>query len=271
MRKNIFVGAHRIAVSSFGRGKTPLVLLHGFCENQAVWRTILPKMTNKRVILIDLPGFGESDMLPKGAQMTDFADILQQVFQQLNVEKVVLVGHSMGGYVALAFAEKFPKMLVGLGLFHSHPFEDSPERKGFRQKAIEFIRQNGLELYCRQLFPALFAPGFSEKNPEPLQTLTQIARKFDPEGVIRAIEAMINRTDLKAVLKKISCPVLFVVGEKDGLLPTDQLLAQTHLAKRADIHFLKNIGHMGMFEATNETARIFLNFIEFCKKCSKMT
>jgi pimeloyl-ACP methyl ester carboxylesterase len=270
MRKLFFVGEQRIAVSSFGRGKTPLVLLHGFCEEQSVWREIMPKMTKKRVIFIDLPGFGASTMLPKGAQMTDFADILQQILQQLNVEKVVLVGHSMGGYVALAFAEKFPERLAGLGLFHSHPFEDAPERKGFRQKAIEFIGQNGLEKYCRQLFPALFAPGFSEKNPEPLRNLTEIAAKFDPEGVIRAIDAMINRRDLTSVLQKSACPVLFVLGEKDGLLPTDQLLAQTHLAPIADIHFLKNIGHMGMFEAADETAQIFLNFLDFCKKCSKM-
>jgi pimeloyl-ACP methyl ester carboxylesterase len=171
----------------------------------------------------------------------------------------------MGGYVSLAFAERFPERLIGLGMFHSQAMADSDEKKINRQKSIDFIRRQGSALYVKQTIPGLFAPNFINSNTFLIEKLSFRASQYAPEGIVAALAAMKNRPDRSDVLAQLHCPVLFIIGKLDGAIPWENSMAQTHLPGRADIHILDKVGHMGMFEAVKQTQSIVRQFVQFCQ------
>jgi pimeloyl-ACP methyl ester carboxylesterase len=251
----------KIAVYWVKEGEgVPLVLLHGFCEDSGMWEEWLAFLPNRSVVCIDLPGFGNSDMLGN-LSIESMADAVNAVLENFSIKKCVLIGHSMGGYVSLAFAEKYPGKLSGLGMFHSHPYADSDEKKHARNKSIDFIKSNGHILYVRQLIPNLFAYEYTKGYPISVNKLIHRATKFDPTAIITAIEAMRDRPDRSEVLREIACPVLFIIGKLDKAIPYDASLAQAHLPAFADICVLPVAGHMGMFEAQRETAGVVRGFL----------
>jgi 3-oxoadipate enol-lactonase len=147
-----------------GQGNT-LVLLHGFCEDSTVWQWVLPALQKQyAVVTVDLPGFGKSSLTPDKEIETieDIASRLAYTLTQLGIEKCTLVGHSMGGYVTLAFAERHPERLNGWGLFHSTAYEDSAEKKENRLKQVEFVTKNGTVPFVEVLVPSLW-----QKNVPP--------------------------------------------------------------------------------------------------------
>ncbi|MBX2875468.1 MAG: alpha/beta hydrolase [Saprospiraceae bacterium] len=253
-----------IAYETVGKGPA-VVLIHGFCEDSRVWEEFSLDLVEEKykVIAIDLPGFGSSDVWPD-VTIADMAGAVHAVLQDLKQDKVIMIGHSMGGYVGLAFAEKHPEMLIGLGMFHSQPYADSEEKKEGRQKGIGFIRRQGSALYVKQLIPALFAPDFVNSNAFLIEKLTFRASKYDAEGIIGGLQAMKNRPDRSQVLENIACPVLFIVGKKDNAIPAEKSMEQTHLPTISSIHILEKVGHMGMFEATKHTQLFVRKFIVFC-------
>lgn len=243
----------------------PLVLLHGFCEDASVWEGLIPQMRNLPVICPDLPGFGGSDV-PLAADMGAYAEALLAVLNEFSVEKCVLVGHSMGGYAALEFAEKHPERLAGLGLFHSHPFEDSPERKEVRRRGVEMVESGKRDLYVSQLFPGLFAEAFLKTSPQVVEALISNGKKQSPEGIAAALKSMMARKNHVATLRSIACPMLFLLGSEDAIVSPEQGLQAAVLPSVADVQILEGAGHMGMFEATEKTAQILRGFWEFCAK-----
>ena len=251
-------------------GKGPaLVFLHGFCEDSGIWEDFKPDFIeeNFKVITIDLPGFGQSDLLPENA-IEDMAEAVATVIDKLNLPPFILIGHSMGGYVSLAFAEKYPNLLIGLGLFHSHPYADSEAKKEGRQKGINFIKEHGHVLFVKQLFPNLFTRKYARSNSFLIDKLTYQASNYQSESIISALEAMKNRPDRSMVLTQFSAPVLFIVGKEDTAVPADKSLEQTHLPQVASIHILEKVGHMGMFEAKKQTQLLIRQFAQFCLKTS---
>lgn len=246
-----------------GNKKKPIVFLHGFCEDSTVWDEFIEPFEEYYIIRIDLPGSGGSDPV---AQMSiaDMAASVEAVLDHLKVGKFFLVGHSMGGYIALEVAKKHADQIMGLCMFHSQPYADSEERRQGRAKSIEFIEKNGHELYVKQLLPALFAPGFAASHTYLVDMMILRASKFPREGIIGSIRAMANRPDNSQVLKDAPYPVLFIIGELDGVIPLEVSIDQTHLPAVADIHILPKVGHMGMFRAKRETQNILRRFLEFC-------
>jgi len=243
---------------------TPVVLLHGFCEDRRIWHDFQTDLARDyQVIAIDLPGFGQSETL-ENASINNYAEGVRAIIEQLNLQDLILIGHSMGGYVALAFAEKNASSLLGLGLFHSHPFADEADKKDARTKAAEFVKTHGAGTYTSQLLPKLFAPDFSKKHPEIIRQLVENAASYTNEGIVAALQAMRDRPDRSAVLQTLQCPVLFIIGEKDTAVSQEYSSAQTHLPQTAAIHILPKVGHMGMFEASEETLKIVRDFIRFC-------
>lgn len=254
----------QIAYSSEGKG-TPIVLLHGFCEDSFVWNDYKQEIIDAgyRVICIDLPGFGESEVI-EPTSIAANAEVVNTVLDELDVTKIILIGHSMGGYTALAFAEKYPHKLLGMGMFHSHPAADDPEKLEGRRRSIEVVREKGAPLYVKQLIPGFFAEKFARSNTFVVDKLIHRAARYQPEGIIAALEAMANRPDRSEVLRQFKRPVLFIIGKEDQAVPPEPSMAQTTMVETASVLILEGVGHMGMFEATKQTQRAILKFAEFC-------
>jgi pimeloyl-ACP methyl ester carboxylesterase len=264
--KYVKLNEKAIAYSSEGRGEA-VVFVHGFCEDSSVWDEFKLDLLDRkvRVVCVDLPGFGESEVVDN-LTIDGMADAVKAVVDHLNLEKIVLIGHSMGGYTGLAFARKFPELLKGLGIFHSHPFADSEDKKENRYKGIDFIKRQGHELFVKQLIPKLFAPGFEGSNRFLVDKLIHLASKYKPEGIINGQVAMAERPDQAEVLKNIKVPVLFIIGEKDNAVTMEQSMEQTSLPDVASVHILEKVGHMGMFEAKKQTQRMVRHFVDLCYK-----
>lgn len=251
-----------IAYYSEGKGD-PVVLLHGFCEDSAIWEGYAQGLPDCRLIRIDLPGFGASQYLP-GASISDMAEAVHGIVVSLVSTPVILIGHSMGGYVSLAFAERYPYLLRGLGLFHSHPFADLEEKKAGRNKSIAFIDQHGHVPFVRQLIPGLFSPDYVAQHPNRVNYLIDRAGGYGAEAITTALAAMRDRPDRSHVLQGLNVPVLFIIGLLDSAIPHSQSMEQTYLPAVADIQLLDEVAHMGMWEAPEKSLRIIRNFIAFC-------
>jgi len=256
---NITYRKKKIFYNDEGKGKV-IVLLHGFMESSRIWKdytTVLSKAF--RVITIDLPGHGKSENLDDVNDMGSMAQAVYKVLRQLLVSKCLMIGHSMGGYVTLAFAEQYPQMLKGFGLIHSHPFEDTPENRENRDRTIEVVKGDKLS-FITQFFPSLFPPEARDKFQKDINKLITRAEKMTKEGVIGALEGMKARTDKTEVLKNAWVPVLFVIGMKDAKIPVDRSWEMISLPAYSEIHLFKEVSHMGFIEAPVETLQAIYCF-----------
>ena len=236
-----------------------LVLLHGFCEDSSVWSELLPHLSGVPTLCLDLPGFGTAP-LPAAAGMEGYAAAAHDALDAAGIGKCVLVGHSMGGYAALEFAARWPERLAGLGLFHSHPYADPPERLTARLRGIEMLRSGKKDLYVSQLFPGLFAPAFAAAHPETVNALIFNGKKQSADAIIAALEGMMHRRDHQDTLRNLTCPVQFLLGAEDALVPLDFGLQSASLPSQADVRVLPGVGHMAMFEATEAAAQAVREF-----------
>ena len=256
--KSIQFKNKKITYADNGAGPV-LVLVHGFCEDKNIWDSFIQHLSDYRILRIDLPGFGESDIF-KNTTIEEMAETVKAMLENEAIENCTMIGHSMGGYVTLAFAEKYPKMLKGIGLFHSHPFADNDEIKNRRIKSCNFMKKYGHFELLQQLIPKFFAPKFAKKNKALVNKMLYRASFNTAEGIIEAQNAMMLRKDRTSVLKKAKVPVLFIIGMQDLLFDLDEMLEQTYLAEIGSIHLLEGVGHGGMFEAEEECAEIVMNF-----------
>ena len=265
MKNTLLANGRRIDFYSAGLqpGRLPLLLLHGFCEESSVWDSLLPLLPDIPVVRIDLPGFGGSD-LPLTPGMDAYAAAVCAVLNELNIQRCVLCGHSMGGYTALAFARNYPERLAGFSLLHSHPYEDTPAQIENRRRGIELLQAGKKDQYVAQLFPGLFTPEFVAEQPQIVESLIQKGRQLNTEGIIAGLQGMLERNNQLETLKTSSCPVQFILGDQDTLNPLERALAAAALPDTADIRVLPGVAHMGMFEAREETARAVGEFWGVC-------
>ncbi len=253
---------HNKVISYSINGQGPvLVFLHGFCEDRTMWNDFqIPFSENYTIICPDLPGFGDSEVFGI-LSMEIMADVLSEILENENSENCILVGHSMGGYVAIAFAEKYYEKMLGLCLFHSHPFADTEEKKQNRTKTIDFMERWGSQAFVRELVPKLFSKEFVKENKDFVNSFTAKATQFSKEGLVAATLAMIERPDRSAVLKSLDCPILFIIGEYDEAIPAEFSNAQLQLRAEAKA-FILPVAHMGMFEAKDKCTEILLDFLD---------
>lgn len=240
-----------------------LVFLHGFCESTKVWEEFTKPLEQKfRIILLDLPGFGENTQNIHNYSMESMAEYVKQQLDELGVKKCILIGHSMGGYVSMAFAEKYEKMLSGLCLFHSSALPDTDEKKENRNKTIEFVEKHGVDKFMESFVEPLFFTGNRERLRGKIDMMIEIGKNTPKESITQGLAAMRDRPDRTEGFKKMKCPVLFIFGKDDGAVPLDKALEQCHLPDNSMVSFLAKTGHMGMFERTYETRKAIEKFAE---------
>ncbi|MBA2248789.1 MAG: alpha/beta hydrolase [Chitinophagaceae bacterium] len=269
--KNILYNTASIYYTVNGSGKT-VVLLHGFGEDGSIWKYQADQLQkNFRVIVPDLPGWGRSEMLnEKEISIEVYSEIIKKILdQELDTsaipaghDKVALIGHSMGGYIAMGFAEKYPENLNGLGLFHSTSFADTTEKIKTRLKGIEFIKNNGAVAFLKTSVPGLFTGHFKEKYPAVINKLLSKGIQYLPETLIQYYQAMIKRPDRTEVLKDIRCPVLFISGEKDLAVPIQYNLQECQLPAVAYIHIFDSVAHMAMLEEKNKSCEYLHDYLK---------
>jgi pimeloyl-ACP methyl ester carboxylesterase len=242
----------------------PVLLIHGFAEDGAIWDGQVEYLKQRyRLIIPDLPGSGQSSPLSGPTTLEELADLIKALLDAEGIAQCILIGHSMGGYLTLAFAEKYPDRLKALGLFHSIAFADSDEKKTGRQKSIEFIRKNGSPAYIRQSAPNLFAGSSRQEHPELITSLIDRYAAFPPDTLVYYQQAMISRPDRAHILQQFPGPVLFIIGEQDAVIPLESSLRQTHIPALSHIHLLENSGHMGMIENSAASNPILDDFFAF--------
>ena len=255
-----------ICYSITGSGST-VIFLHGFGEDKSIFdNQIVYLKDHCCTIAIDLPGSGCSELFKdETPSIEDFADAVYALITAEKIEDCILLGHSMGGYITLAFADKYPQVLKAFGLIHSTAFADNEEKKQSRLKGIEAIKQYGAYPFIKNTLPNLFSTDFKKEHPTEIATLIDKVKQFTTEALVQYYQAMRNRSDRTAVLKNSKVPVLFIVGTEDVAAPLNDLLQQVHLPNIAHFHLLQGVGHMGMLEApqqVNEHLLSFLSMIE---------
>jgi pimeloyl-ACP methyl ester carboxylesterase len=191
------------------------------------------------------------------------AEAVKAVLHDLQLRRYVLIGHSMGGYVAMAFAEKYMDNLRGVVLFHSTAVADSDEKKAGRDKAIKVAKKNK-EKYLKESVKKLFFPTNIKKHPELLVKAISIANNTSVQGIVAAIEGMKQRRNTEVVLQFCNCPVLFIAGLHDLLLPLDLHQHQFKLPKQHQLILLEHSAHMGFYEEPEAVNKGILPFLRNC-------
>jgi len=238
----------QISFSDEGQGKV-LVFLHGYLLSLEVWQEFVKEfVSDYRVICIDLPGHGESGLLANISTMEVMGDAVEAVLGHLNISKAVFIGHSMGGYAALALLEKNPDLFSAFVLFHSHTLADGEEVKDKRDREIVLIDKGHRSLLVSQSIPNMFANDHIAENLEALELCKLIARRMDDESVKAAILGIRARLDTSEVLAQASCPCLNIIGRKDNFISFEDVAMKTILPQNSERLIAEKTGHMGFFE-----------------------
>jgi pimeloyl-ACP methyl ester carboxylesterase len=257
--KNILYKNTKISFTDSGEG-TAIVLLHGFLENKKMWKEYIDLFSAKnRVIAIDLLGHGESDSLGYVHSMEDNATAVQEVLEYLKISKAILVGHSMGGYVGLAFAELFPSSIIKLVLLNSTSKEDSAEKKLNRTRAIKAVKQNYVN-FVSLAIANLFSENNRTRLVNEIEKVKEQALKTPLQGIVASLEGMKIRKDRESLLQQNLFPVLLILGKKDPVLNYEESIAQIEDTTAELISF--EDGHMSHIENKEELKTILLDFFE---------
>lgn len=230
-----------------GNGKETLVLLHGFMENLSIWSDMQPHLSeNFSLVKIDLPGHGQSDILAEVHTMELMAEEVKKVLDHQKLEKVHLLGHSMGGYVSLAFAEKFPDSLKSLTLFFSTYFPDDEEKKNQRIKSYRII-SDSFSHYARVGIPNLFNPNERDILEGKIETALATALSTNNQGALACVKGMVERTDKKHILENLDSKILVIAGKHDNAVKTETTIK--NLPDRTNIKsYVLDCGHNGHWE-----------------------
>lgn len=242
-----------------GKG-TAVVLLHGFLENQSMWNTVLPELLKKnRLITIDLLGHGATECLGYVHTMEDQADVVHHVLNELKIRKAVLIGHSMGGYVALAFAELYPDTVKGIVLVNSTSRADTDERKRNRERAIVAVKQN-YSAFIRMSIANLFCEDNRERLADSIEEVKLEALNTPLQGIVAALEGMKIRKDREVMLHFAPYPIQLILGKKDGVL-----LYEENRDQIIDTHVQLTTfedGHMSHIENQAELLAVLRGFLK---------
>lgn len=255
----------RINYQDEGLGDNALVLLHGFMGTLDYWASFVftYMRENMRVIAVDLIGHGESEAFGEVFTMELQADMLKALLDHVGVTQCVMVGHSMGGYITLAFAEQYPFYLRGFGLIHSQALADTEQEKINRERMCNAIRANRSG-FVVEFMHNLFAPCNRERLNTEIQDSKNTALEMNEQCIIASQKGMIARPPRIRVLMDSGLPVLFIYGKQDPRISIDKAMAQAMLPKHSEILLLDNVGHMAPLEARDIVKEKLRSFLRTC-------
>ncbi|MDR2813340.1 MAG: alpha/beta hydrolase [Prevotellaceae bacterium] len=266
MEKFITCSNIPVRMATYGRppdrGGAALLLLHGYLESLEVWENFAGQLgKNVYTITLDLPGHGLSGGRPDVNSMELMADVASEVCRSLSAESVAVVGHSMGGYVALALAKKYPALVSRLCLMHSTPNADTEAKRRQRDREIALIAAGKKEQLVLQSIPMMFAADNASRLYEPVADLEACALIADDEGTIASLRGMKEREDMNEFLKTFGKPLLFVFGKKDRYISWETAQTLTERFPQAQTLALENSGHAGFIEEEAATLGAVLSFV----------
>lgn len=249
----------KIAYAETGKG-TAVVLLHGFLENSTMWNSYIEELSKKnRVVTIDLLGHGQTECIGYLHTMEDMADTVHCVLTELRIRKAIFVGHSMGGYVSLAFAELYPDSVKGIVLLNSTSRADSEERKLNRDRAIKAVKQS-YTTFISMSIANLFSEENRELLTEEIEAVKLEALKTPLQGIVAALEGMKIRKDREVLLHFAPYPVLLILGKKDPVLNYEDNLEQIEGTATKLVTFPD--GHMSHIENRKQLGKVLLDFFK---------
>ncbi len=252
-----------ISYSIGGSGKT-VVLLHGFPMDSSIWeKTQLNLHSYYQTIAIDLPGFGESEMLGETHSMSLMAQAVHAVLVNERTKAIVLAGHSMGGYVSLEFAIRYPTFLKGLVLLHSHAAADDDATKENRNISILQIKEDKAA-FLDAFVKGLFSKVYTESCTERIEAVKVLCQAQTTEATQAALAGMRDRVDHRDWLKACEVPVLFMLGKEDARIPVEKIMQQATLPAHTEILLLKDVAHFGFLEKPHITGITIGQFAEKC-------
>jgi len=249
-------GIDQLAYFDEGKGKQKLLLIHGFGEDHGIWKNQIAFLsTHYRVIAPNLPGVNCKPLALHHSQapsMRMYVEVLHELMHHLNIEQYYIIGHSMGGYIGLSFADYYVNHVQGLLLLHSTAYEDNEAKKISRMKVAEFIQEWGVSKYLETATPNLFGDAFKKFNPAAIQNVIDSGTDISPEAMIQFVFAMRNRKAMTHLLQQSNLPVWMIAGDADLAVPIQDSLEQIKLLPSSNSLVLENVGHMGMLEATDQ-------------------
>lgn len=262
IEKFIMAGDTALHICDSEQGERCVVLLHGYLESLLVWDSFVPLLYKElRVVTLDLPGHGISEVRGETHTMEWLSDVVADGLRALGINKCTLVGHSMGGYVALAFCERHPEMLDRLVLLSSTPNADTPEKQENRLREIALVRAGKKELLARMAPSAGFAAENRKRMRDEIEDLTEQVYVTEDDGIVALLNGMRTRTDRNEMLRTTTVPVLFILGRADEYIPVDKAEALVAAHPEARVVWLEHSGHMGFLEEPEATANALLNFV----------
>ena len=246
--ETINVNGIRLAYERRGTG-SPLVLLHGYPLDHHLWDEVVPLLQDTFDLIVpDLRGFGESSTVDSFYAMEDIASDIAALLDHLEIEKTAIVGHSMGGYVALAFARLYPERITGLGLVSTQVLADAPDRRDGRYKSAAEVADKGIASVVAAMTPKFTSDArlqeFARESMERQQ----------PAAYIGALKAMAERVDSTPLLSSLTVPVVIVHGDADSLIPIDRAREVKAALPNAHLVDIGGAGHMPMMEAKEKSA-----------------
>lgn len=261
MERRVEFRGGRVCYNISGEGDVVL-LIHGYLESAEVWGGFAEQLASgHRVLAVDLPGNGRSSDFDADHTMCFLADSVMAVLDYEKVSKAVVVGHSLGGYVALNMEERYPERLAGCILFHSHPFPDTDEVKENRMREIGIVESGKKELIYPVNIPRMFAAANLERFEKAVDKSKRIASAHTGRGIIAILKGMMGRKDRSAILASGRIPSMVILGRMDNYIDYDMITGRLTIPDNGSLITLEYSGHMGFIEETERSVAVVDDFI----------
>lgn len=239
----------------------PLVFIHGFCESNTIWKSLNEELSGEfRILCPDLPGFGQSQLIDDNFTLEEVGDGLVLWLKSLGVNKCIVIGHSLGGYISLEILRKHPDFVRGIGLLNSSAFEDPLDKKENRNKLIEFIHSHGVEPFLSTFVPSLFYPKTTTNHKKTIDIIRTEGLSIKKESVIAYAAAMRDRRDSVGLLKLYHDRILLMYGEFDLNIPLEKSLEMAKILDSNNSVKIPKSAHMSLFEQSELCYDAIRNF-----------